>query len=309
MGDLNIREKLQQKAELSSLFMTSEDMERAINGHDVVMLKLDLLHEFPKHPYKVEKNDDMLHLISSIEENGVMMPIVVRKSEDEEGYEIISGHRRVFACKEIGKTDIPALIIECDDDDAIKLMVDSNIHRTSLLPSERAYSIRMRYDAMKRQGKRTDLDKSTSAQVEPKLRTDHELAVEFGISRAQVQRYLRLSNLIPDLMELVDEGKIKLTAGIEIAYLSAREQRSLCNLITDKGIYPSKIQAKLLRDNSKNKVLSETVMESLLATKGVRKGKVIKIPRESLAKYFGENMSDEEIQSTIVKAMEFYLYK
>ncbi len=306
MGNLNIREKLQQKAELSSLFMTSEDMERAINGHDVVLLKLECLLEFPNHPYKVEKNDDMRHLITSIEENGVLSPIIVRRIEDGK-YQIISGHRRVFASRELGKTEIPAIVIECDYDDAVNLMVDSNIHRKTVYPSEMAYSLRMKYDAMKRQGKRNDLDESASNTSAKKSRTDKELAVEFGIGRTQVQRYLALSNLIPDLMVFVDEGRIKLTAAFELTCLSEYEQRTLCDLIADKKQGPTIQQAKLIKENSKNGVLSEVVMESILVSGRKQKTKTITLDWYIISKYFPEDASEEQIKTVLVKAMEDFL--
>ena len=177
-------------------------------------ISINKLHEFKDHPYKVLDNDEMNSLIESVQEQGITSPLIVRPLEGTTNeYEIISGHRRFRAAQKAGLSEVPAFIRPVSRDEAAIMLVDSNLHREHILPSEKAYAYKMKYDALKRQGKRTDL---TSSQVETKLRTDKIIAIEAGESRNQIQRYIRLTNLIPELLELMDEGKMAFSVGVEL---------------------------------------------------------------------------------------------
>lgn len=185
-------------------------------------ISINKLHEFKDHPYQVLDNDEMNNLIESVQQQGIMTPLIVRPLEGTtDEYEIISGHRRFRAAQKAGLTEVPAFIRPVSRDEAAIMLVDSNLHREHLLPSEKAFAYKLKYDALKRQGKRTDL---TSSQVGTKLRTDKIIAIEAGESRNQIQRYIRLTNLIPELLELMDEGKIAFSVGVELSYLSVNIQ-------------------------------------------------------------------------------------
>ena len=204
-------------------------------------ISINKLHEFKDHPYKVLDNDEMNSLIESVQEQGIMSPLIVRPLEGTTNeYEIISGHRRFRAAQKAGLSEVPAFIRPVSRDEAAIMLVDSNLHREHILPSEKAYAYKMKYDALKRQGKRTDL---TSSQVETKLRTDKIIAIEAGESRNQIQRYIRLTNLIPELLELMDEGKMAFSVGVELSYLSVNMQFYVLDVIEREDCTPSYSQA------------------------------------------------------------------
>ena len=204
-------------------------------------ISINKLHEFRDHPYQVLDNDEMNNLIESVQQQGIMTPLIVRPLEDTtDEYEIISGHRRFRAAQKAGLTEVPAFIRPVSRDEAAIMVVDSNLHREHLLPSEKAFAYKLKYDALKRQGKRTDL---TSSQVGTKLRTDKIIAIECGESRNQIQRYIRLTNLIPELLELMDEGKIAFSVGVELSYLSVNMQYYLLDIIERDDCTPSYSQA------------------------------------------------------------------
>lgn len=204
-------------------------------------ISINKLHEFKDHPYQVLDNDEMNNLIESVQQQGIMTPLIVRPLEGTtDEYEIISGHRRFRAAQKAGLTEVPAFIRPVSRDEAAIMLVDSNLHREHLLPSEKAFAYKLKYDALKRQGKRTDL---TSSQVGTKLRTDKIIAIEAGESRNQIQRYIRLTNLIPELLELMDEGKIAFSVGVELSYLSVNIQFYLLDIIERDDCTPSYSQA------------------------------------------------------------------
>ena len=203
-------------------------------------ISINKLHEFKDHPYQVLDNDEMNNLIESVQQQGIMTPLIVRPLEGTtDEYEIISGHRRFRAAQKAGLTEVPAFIRPVSRDEAAIMLVDSNLHREHLLPSEKAFAYKLKYDALKRQGKRTDL---TSSQVGTKLRTDKIIAIEAGESRNQIQRYIRLTNLIPELLELMDEGKIAFSVGVELSYLSVNIQFYLLDILEGDDCTPSYFQ-------------------------------------------------------------------
>ena len=189
------------------------------------IIAIDKLHAFENHPYKVQDNEEMEALAESIKEHGVVSPVIVRPLENTtDEYEIISGHRRVMASRKAGITEVPALVVSLDRDAAAIVLVDSNLHRAHILPSEKAFAYKMKFDALKHQGFRSDL---TSDQVEPRLRSDEQIGLETGESRGTIQRYIRLTRLIPEILQYVDEGRISFTPAVELSSLNELEQQDL----------------------------------------------------------------------------------
>ena len=222
----------------SSFFIIRKDF--IMNNEErnsIVELPIDVIDQFPKHPYKVKDDDDMIQLIESIKENGVITPIIVRP-KPKGRYEMISGHRRLQACRHLGHKTIRGQVLELDRNAATVMMVDSNLARSNILPSEKAFAYKMRLDAMKRQGKRTDL---TSAPLGLKS-SAHQLANDVGDSRTQIQRYIRLTNLIPMLLLLVDEGQIAMRPAVEISYLTEKQQEVLADCIAMEDCTPSHLK-------------------------------------------------------------------
>ena len=254
------------------------------------------------HPFKVNRDENLEELMDSIKENGVLNPIIARPHKYG-GLEILSGHRRVYACSLLGIKEVPVLIKDIDDDSAIILMVDSNLQREKILPSEKAYAYQLRLEAMKRQGKRFDL---TSAQVGQKLEkysSKEELSEQVGESRNQIQRYIRLTNLIFPILDLVDENKLSLNAAVEISYLGSREQSELMNAIESEEMCPSIEQAKRIRQMSQEGNLYLDGILSVLREVKPEKLKVI-ISGNKLKKYFPEDYSKKQIEDVIMKLVK-----
>ena len=218
--------------ETMNITMTAED-----NQIRIVNIPTDKLQAFEEHPFKVEENADMQSLIESIRDNGILTPFIVRPVYDDK-YEIVSGHRRLFACNVLGITEVPAVVKDLSREEAVIEMVDSNLHRERILPSEKAFAYKMKMDVLRKQGKRTDL---TSSQNEPKLRSDEQIAKENNESRATVQRYIRLTRLIPELLQLVDEGRIALGHGVEIATFEKKIQRVVLDVYQSEERTPNQI--------------------------------------------------------------------
>ena len=265
-------------------------------------IPLEHLHPYPDHPYKVLDDDSMESLTQSILERGVLTPILVRERDhDPYEYDIIAGHRRVHAVRKAGLTSVPAFICNVSRDEAAIMVVDSNLHRERILPSERARAYKMWYDAQKRQGKRTDL---TSSQVETKSRTDEEMAVEFGESRAQIQRYLRLNDLIPELLDLMDEDKMALSVGVELSYLPDDLQYIVLGLLEELDCTPSYAQANHMhKEAAAGTLTEERISEMMSAEKPNQKLKVT-IPMEKLSPYFRKDATPQDIQTYILKLLE-----
>ena len=283
------------------LFMN--DQERAdIRKPKVEELPLTELTPFKDHPFKVKNDEEMTELMKSIADSGVLAPALARP-KDGGGYELISGHRRLAACRALGMETMPVIIRNLTDAEAIITMVDSNLQREHILPSEKAFAYKMKMDAMKRQGKRSDL---TSSQVATKLDAAAEIGKRAGESRDQVFRYIRLTELIPDILQMVDDGKIALTPAVELSYLQDFEQEALFSIMDCDEVTPSLSQAQRLRRMSEDQTFTDrTAMQVLSEVKGNQK-EYVKVPVDSLRSYFRPDTSIKQMTETLVKAMEFY---
>jgi ParB family chromosome partitioning protein len=283
------------------LFMN--DQERAENRlpkiYDIPLSEID---DFPDHPFKVKDDEDMLQLVESVRARGIITPITLRQKEDGR-YEIVSGHRRRKACEIAGFETIPAEIKELSRDEAIILMVESNLQRSVILPSEKAFSYKMRLEAMKRQGQRTDL---TSSPVETKLRSSEVIARETGDSRAQVDRYIRLTWLIPELLQLVDDGKIALRPAVELSYLNDWEQEDLLNAMDLADATPSHAQAIKMRKFSAENKLTPEVIESIMCEEKPNQKEKINIRYEDARRYIPSSVPYSQTGEFILKALEYY---
>ena len=267
----------------------------------VCTVPISLIDDFADHPFQVRDDEDMERLIQSIDNNGVLNPVILRKNGER--YELIAGHRRKHACLRLGISGIPAIVRELSRDEAVVEMVDSNLQREHILPSEKAYAYKMKMDAMKRQGQRTDL---TLSPLGTKLRTDELVAEEAGESRSQVQRYIRLTELIPELLTMVDEEKIAFRPAVELSYLTEDEQRDLLETIESEEATPSLAQAIRMKNLSKvGKLDMDTIFAIMTEQKPNQKEK-IKIPMERLEQFFPRGMPQKQIEDTIVKALTLY---
>ena len=265
-------------------------------------IPIDLIDDFPDHPFKVKLDEDMDQLVESVKERGLITPITLRPKEDGR-YEIVSGHRRKKACEIAGLSTVKADVREMSRDEAIILMVESNLQRSVILPSEKAFSYKMRYEAMKRQGKRTDL---TSTPVVSKLRSNEELGAGMGESREQVRRFIRLTELIPDLLDLVDEGKIALRPAVELSFLTKDEQALVYEQILDCDCTPSHAQTIRMRKFSEDGRLTDAVIESIMQEEKPNQKEKIHIPYGQLRKYIPDILSYDDTRDYIMQALEFY---
>lgn len=287
-----------QLASYDDLFKTDEERQ-ADTQERVQSLPLDKLEPFPNHPFKVIDDDKMLETVESIKERGVLVPILVRPKNDG-NFEIVSGHRRHHASQLAGLTEIPAIVREMDDDTAILLMVDSNLQREELLPSEKAFAYKMKLDAIKRQGKRTDL---TSAQIVPKLQARDIVAHDAGVNRMEVTRYVRLTYLVPDLLDRVDNKTMAFNAAVEVSYLTESEQLMLCDAIEREECTPNLSQAKRLKQYSQDGKLDENVMDAIMTEEKPIEDKLV-LKGDVLAKYFPRTYTPSQKQKIIVKLLE-----
>ncbi len=266
------------------------------------MIQVDKLKSFENHPYKVEENEEMEMLAQSIKENGILSPLIVRPIKNSE-YEIISGHRRLFASKRAGLTEVPAFVYEMDRDEATIALVDSNLHREHLLPSEKAFAYKMKVEAMSRQGHRTDL---TSSQVGKRLNTYEVIAEESGESRNQIHRYIRLTNLLPELLKFVDDGQISFTPAVELSYLNDIEQRDLLQSMELNDCTPSLSQAVRMKKLSQQGLLNDERINEIMAEEKANQKERIKIPTERVRKYFPKSFSNSQIEDEIVRLCEVH---
>ena len=267
--------------------------------NNIEYIEVEKLKPFENHPYKVEDNEKMNNLTQSIKENGILSPLIVRPIKNGE-YEIISGHRRLFAGKQAGLTKIPAIVCEMDRDTAAITLVDSNLHRENILPSEKAFAYKLKAEALSHQGKRTDL---TLEQVAPKLSTE-TIGESENISKDTVKRYVRLTNLLPKLLEFVDEGRIAFTPAVELSYLNDIEQQDLIEIIESEDCTPSLSQAVRMKKSSQQGLLTDDkILEIMLEEKANQKER-IKIPTERVRKFFPQNYSTSQIEEAIIKLCE-----
>ena len=268
-------------------------------------IPLEKLKPFPGHPFQVRDDYAMRETAESIKTFGVLQPAIVRPTEDG-NYEILSGHRRKHACELAERKTMPVIVRKLDDDAAVIFMVDSNLQRENILPSERAAAYKMKLEAMKRQGMRTDL---TSAQVETKLRSDEKIAKESGESRAQIQRYIRLTELQPELQHMVDEKKIAFTPAVEISYLKPNEQKMLIDTIESEQATPSLSQAQRMKKLSQSGELNDDTMLGIMMEQKKPEKMDITIPGEVLQKYFPRSYTPQKMQETIIKLLESWQKK
>ena len=265
-------------------------------------ISIEKLHPFENHPYKVQDNEEMEALAESIKEHGIVSPVIVRPLENTtDEYEIISGHRRVMASRKAGITDVPALVVSLDRDAAAIVLVDSNLHREHILPSEKAYAYKMKLDAMKHQGWRSDL---TSPQVVAKSRTTEMVGADTGDSHEQVRRYIRLTNLIPEILQYVDEGRISFTPAVELSYLNEQEQQDLLEQIEQSDCTPSLSQACRFKKISKAEGLTPEVIAEIMEEEKANQKERVKIPTEKIRKYFPKNYTVQQIEDEIIKLCE-----
>ncbi len=269
---------------------------------DIRQIPLADIDDFPDHPFQVRMDEDMDQLVESVKSRGVITPITIRKKEDGR-YEIVSGHRRRKACELAGLTSIPAEIKELTRDEAIILMVESNLQRSVILPSEKAFAYKMRLEAMNRQGQRTDL---TSRPVGTKSRSDEQLASEVPDSARQIQRYVRLTELTPDLLEKVDEGKIAMRPAVELSYLRSEEQANLVEAMEMADATPSHAQAIKMKRFSQEGRLTPEVIESIMTEEKPNQKEKFNIPAERIRKWIPKEIPQKQAEDYILKALEFY---
>lgn len=290
-----------QLASYDDLFKTDE--ERQADAQERIQnLPLDKLEPFPNHPFKVIDDDKMLETVESIKERGVLVPILVRPKNDG-NFEIVSGHRRHHASQLAGLTEIPAIVQEMDDDTAILLMVDSNLQREELLPSEKAFAYKMKLDAMKRQGQRTDLTCARIAHKSDGIKSRDILAEQVGESKDQIRRYIRLTSLVPDLLNRVDNKTIAFNAAVEVSYLTEPEQLMLCDAIEREECTPNLSQAKRLKQYSQDGKLDENVMDAIMTEEKPIEDKLV-LKGDVLAKYFPRTYTPSQKQKIIFKLLE-----
>lgn len=278
-----------------SIFQSEEQR----NTEEIKPVPISDLKPFTEQPFKVKLGEDMDALVESIKQCGVLTPVIARPHKDG-GYEILSGHRRVKACELAGITDIPVVVKNLDDDTATILLVDSNLQREHILPSEKAFAYQMKLEAMKRQGARTDL---TSSQIGTKLRSDIELAEQVGESRNQIQRYIRLTNLIDPILDMVDNNQIAMNAAVEISYLGSKEQAAVMQSIEKEETSPSIAQARKMRKFHQEGNLSNAVIDSIMME---QKPETVKITlgEDKLKKYFPKSYSKAKMEEIILKLLD-----
>ena len=266
-------------------------------------ISIEKLHPFKDHPYKVQDNEEMDALAESIKTHGVVSPIIVRPLENTtDEYEIISGHRRVMASRKAGITEIPALIVSLDRDAAAIVLVDSNLHREHILPSEKAFAYKMKLEAMKHQGWRSDL---TSDQLGGKLETADIVGAETGDSKNQVRRYIRLTNLISEILQYVDEGRISFTPAVELSYLNEQEQYDLLEQMELNDCTPSLSQACRFKKMSQEDGLTPEVIAVVMSEEKANQREMFKVPMERIRQYV-PNANAKQAEDFVLKACEHY---
>ena len=268
---------------------------------DFKVLKTKDLYPFPDNPFHVAEDETLSELAESIKEFGIVTPIITRPKEDGDGYEVIAGQRRVRASELAGINTVPAFVLPLDRDRAIITLVDSNLQRENILPSERAFAYKMKSEAMKRQGFRTDL---TSSQVGTKLRTDDKVAQGFGVGRMTVQRFIRLTELIPPILQMVDDGKIALTPAVELSFLKKDEQENLFATMESEEATPSLSQSQRMKSLSQSGRLDMDAIFAVMTEEKGNQKETLKINTSKLKKYFPKNTTPKQMEDTIIKLLE-----
>ena len=285
---------------LDDLFSTEEKRQEE-QREQVQQIPIDALHPFTNHPFKVLDDEAMTRTVESIAQYGVLAPLIARPRPDGDGYEIISGHRRQYAAKLAGLETLPVIVRNMDDDAAVLLMVDSNLQRETILPSERAFAYKMKLEALKNQGARSDL---TSSQIGTKLRADEKVAQDLGESRNQVQRFIRLTNLIPELLDMVDEKKIAFNPAVELSYLDEAQQRDFLEAMEDTQNAPSLSQAQRLKKLAQEGHFSYDVAFAVMGEEKKDELDKVVIKNDTLRKYFPRSYTPKQMEDTIIKLLE-----
>ena len=286
---------------VDDLFSTQESRDEA-KLERVINLSPGEISDFPNHPFKVRMDEEMQQMAESVKEHGVLVPALVREKPGG-GYEMVAGHRRKRAAELAELPEIPCIVRNLTDDEAIIVMVDSNLQREKILPSEKAFAYKMRLDAMKRQGQRTDL---TSVPLAQKLTSRAELGKVVGESQDQVRRYIRLTYLLPEILDMVDDGKIALRPAVELSYLVEQEQHFLLDTMFSEDCTPSHAQAIKMRKFSQEGKLNPDVILSIMQEEKPNQKEQIKIPKERISRYFAPGTPAQKIEDTIIKALELY---
>ena len=285
---------------LDDLFSTEENRQEE-QREQVQQIPIDDLHPFTNHPFKVLDDEAMTRTVESIAQYGVLAPLIARPRPDGDGYEIISGHRRQHAAQLAGLNTLPVIVRNMDDDAAVLLMVDSNLQRENILPSERAFAYKMKLEALKNQGARSDL---TSGQIGPKLRSDEQVALDAGESRKQVQRFIRLTSLIPELLDMVDEKKIAFNPAVELSYLDESQQRDFLEAMNDTQNAPSLSQAQRLKRLAQEGHFSYDVAFAVMGEEKKDELDKVVIKNDTLRKYFPRSYTPKQMEDTIIKLLD-----
>ena len=288
---------------LDDLFSTDESRAEA-HLEKVVTLNPADISDFPNHPFKVKQDEAMAEMVDSIKQYGVLVPALVRPKADG-GYEMVAGHRRKCAATLAGITEMPCIVRNLTNDEATIIMVDSNLQRETILPSEKAFAYKMKLEAMKRQAGRP----KNSAPLEPNLkgtRSNEELAASSPDSRSQIQRYIRLTELIPPVLDMVDSGKIAFRPAVELSYLSKEQQQSLYDTMEREDCTPLLAQAIKMKEFSRDGKLSAEVILSIMQEEKPNQREQFKMPKERISKYFAPGTPAQKIEDTIIKALELY---
>ena len=289
---------------LDDLFSTDESRAEA-QLEKVVTLNPADISDFPNHPFKVKQDEAMAEMVDSVKQYGVLVPALVRPKADG-GYEMVAGHRRKCAATLAGITEMPCIVRNLTDDEATIIMVDSNLQRETILPSEKAFAYKMMLEAMKRQGERTDL---TSSPLDKKLKgltSAQQVSQKSGDSQPQIYRYIRLTELIPSVLDMVDSGKIAFRPAVELSYLSKEQQQSLYDTMECEDCTPSLAQAIKMKEFSRDGKLSAEVILSIMQEEKPNQREQFKMPKERISKYFAPGTPAQKIEDTIIKALELY---
>ena len=290
---------------LDDLFSTEENRQEE-QREQVQQIPIDALHPFTNHPFKVLDDEAMTRTVESIAQYGVLAPLIARPRPDGDGYEIISGHRRQYAAKLAGLDTLPVIVRQMSDDAAVILMVDSNLQREHILPSERAFAYKMKLEAIKNQGARSDL---TSGQIGPKLRSDEQVALDAGESRKQVQRFVRLTNLIPELLDMVDEKKISFNPAVELSYLDESQQRDFLEAMNDTQNAPSLSQAQQLKKMAQQGDFSYEKAFDVMGQEKKSEKDTVTIKNETLRKYFPRSYTPKQMEEKIIQLLDAWQKK
>ena len=290
---------------LDDLFSTEEKRQEE-QREQVQQIPIDALHPFTNHPFKVLDDEAMTRTVESIAQYGVLAPLIARPRPDGDGYEIISGHRRQYAAKIAGLETLPVIVRNMDDDAAVLLMVDSNLQRETILPSERAFAYKMKLEALKNQGARSDL---TSSQIGTKLRADEKVAQDLGESRNQVQRFIRLTNLIPELLDMVDEKKIAFNPAVELSYLDESQQRDFLEAMEDTQNAPSLSQAQQLKKMAQQGEFSYEKAFDVMGQEKKSEKDTVTIKNETLRKYFPRSYTPKQMEEKIIQLLDAWQKK